>query len=126
MKKLQKYKGLAVSFLLGSLYASPLYASPFCVSVQGMTPECIYTDVMECRQRAQQLNGLCTPNNAEFHLQPGIGKYCLVYSSRVSNCIYHDRNSCDAEAARNGAVCMESPSSEVQPDPYHQDPNSKY
>lgn len=125
MKKTSKYKLLMLSVAFG-LYVAPVLASPFCVSVQGIAPQCIYDDVTQCRQRAQQLNGLCTPNAAEVRLQPGVGKYCLVYSNHASMCNYSDRSTCDADAQRNGAVCMDFPSSEVQENPYRKDPNSKY
>jgi hypothetical protein len=104
---------MAMALVL-DLYSAPLYA------------ECSYYDARECRKRAAQLAGVCAANPDELKLQPGVGKYCLVQSSRVSMCNYADRTSCDNEAVRQGAVCVEFPSGGVQPNPYRLDPNSKY
>lgn len=123
---IQKYKKVLLAGLAMSLYAQGLHASPFCAGGQGLPQECIYNDAAECRKNAMRISGLCTVNTAEVHIQPGVGKYCLVYSTLVTMCTYIDRTSCDRDAMRNGAVCIESPSSNVQKDPYLSDPNSKY
>ena len=107
-------------------YAPALFAAPFCVQKQGLPPDCNYYDAVQCRQRAGQLAGVCAVNDAEIKLQPGIGKYCVVNSSHVSMCDYADRTTCDGDAMRSGAVCVEFPASQVQLNPYKIDPNSKY
>ncbi len=108
------------------LYAPALHAAPFCVEKQGMPAECNFYDAVECRKRSEQVSGVCSVNPAEIRLQPGVGKYCVVDSNHVSMCQYADRTSCDNDAVRYGAVCIEYPSADVQPNPYRIDPNSKY
>jgi len=122
---MKKYKVLWLITVISS-FASGVHAAPFCVSQQGLNPECIYTDAIECRKRAAQMNGLCYANPAELNLQPGIGKYCVVYSDHTSSCIYTDRTSCDNDAVRNGGLCVEAPNSNVQQDPYSKDRNTTY
>ncbi len=123
---MNKYILLVCVGLVAGLYAPSLYAAPFCVEVQGLPKECNYYDAIQCRNRAAQAAGVCTANAAELQLQPGTGKYCLVDSNRVSMCRYADRTSCENDAIRQGAVCIEFPSGDVQPNPYRLEPNSKY
>lgn len=112
--------------LVAGFIAQGANASPFCVSQQGLNPECIYDDAVECRKRAEQMNGLCYANPIELHLQPGVGNFCVVYSNLTSSCIYSDRTSCNNDAVRNGGVCVEAPSGTIQPDPYSKDRNTNY
>lgn len=112
--------------LVLALYAHPLLAAPFCVESQGIPPECIYVDAGQCRQRAHEQKGLCVVNPDELTIGTGTGKYCLVDSSRIVQCNYSDFTSCDAEAKKQGAVCIETVTSNIQRDPYQLDPNRKY
>lgn len=123
---MQKYKKMALAVVMMCLYAPVSHAAPFCVQKQGMPDDCSYYDVAECRQRSQQESGVCSVNVSEMRLQPGTGKYCLVDSKHISMCQYADRTSCDNDATRYGAVCVEFPENQVQPNPYRIDPNSKY
>lgn len=103
-------------------------ASPFCITVMGIPPECIYDDTALCRQRAAQLGGICTVNTKEITGAYGDEKFCIVDSSRVPQCIYADRSSCES-AQNNGSVCVYNNFvnvNEEQPDPYAADPNRNY
>lgn len=109
------------------LYAPGVLAAPFCVQAQGIPPECYYDDASQCRKRAAELKGLCVANRAELAVTAfGAGKYCMVDSHRIVQCIYIDRASCDADAARHDAACIDAPVDAVQPDLYKQEPNRKY
>lgn len=123
---MKKYiAGLMLGFTVAG-FAPTAFAAPFCVEQQGLAKDCNYYDATQCRQRSQQVGGVCSINDAEVKLQQGVGKYCVVNSNHVSMCSYADRTTCDSEAARSGAVCVEFPESQVQPNPYRIDPNSKY
>lgn len=120
---MQNYKKFLLLALLPIFYAQALQAAPFCVQVQGIPPECIYDDAVQCRKRAAELGGLCAPNAAEITIPAGTGRYCIVDSNRIVQCNYVDRTSCNNDAVRGGGACMEAPNQGVQPDPYRQDPN---
>ena len=118
-------KFLLIAFVLFPGLAS---AAPFCVSTQGLPSECIYEDTTSCKARAFQLKGVCTVNAGEILTSYGSEKYCMVDSTRVPQCIYTDRNSCES-AANNGSVCVNNSFqnvNEIQPDPYQNDPNRNY
>lgn len=103
-------------------------AAPFCVTTQGLPPDCIYDDTASCRNRAFQLKGVCTVNTAEITTSYGTEKYCMVDSTRVPQCIYIDRSSCDS-AVSGGSVCVNNTFRDIneeQPDPYQNDPNRNY
>lgn len=123
---MKKYTYIVLLGAAFATYAPALLAAPFCVTKQGLPLDCNYYDAVQCRNRAQQLSAVCTVNEAEITLQPGIGKYCVVNSSRVSMCSYTDRTTCDSDAMRSGGVCVDFPGKKVQPNPYDIDPNSKY
>ena len=121
--------GMVLRFILiTSLITLPLcaQASPFCVQVRGIFPDCSYVDAVQCRKRALQLSGLCVTNPAELTVPASGKRYCLVDSSRTFQCAYPDYASCDRDAEREGGVCVDSLMYGTQPDPYGQDPNRKY
>lgn len=123
MFQANKFLLLLVVFLPGLAFAAP-----FCVTTQGLTPDCIYDDTTSCRARANQVRGVCTVNASEILTSYGQEKYCLVDSSRVPQCIYIDRSSCES-AANSGSVCVNNSFqnvNEIQPDPYQNDPNRNY
>jgi hypothetical protein len=117
---------IAHRLLQASLLTLPMsaMAAPFCVSTQGLPPECIYFDAASCTQRATQMNGNCTINPNEpggIRLTPSIGHYCLITGGGASLCIYVDQSDCLRDAARQrGGGCIlagrlpESPA----PDPF--------
>lgn len=107
-------------------FAGSTAASPFCVAVPGLPRECIYSDTRECSKRAIQLGGSCDINSDEVDLPVGIGKYCLVNSSRVIQCIFPDRLSCAISAGNDGAICVDSSPEDSQPDPFREDTNRTY
>lgn len=121
-----KYKKVFLVMAAVSLYAPAVHAAPFCVKKLGMPDECSYYDPAECRKRSAQVSGVCGINSTEIRLQPGVGKYCIVDANHVSMCHYVDRTTCDSDAIKHGAVCVEFPTVGVQPNPYKIDPNSKY
>ncbi len=118
----------SVTALFLLLSATNANAAPFCVATQEIPAQCDYYDVAQCRDRANELRGVCIANQNEIILpQPSGGKYCMVDSSRTALCIYNDRDSCEDEAFRHKAVCIEAVrNQQVQPDPYQNDPSRKY
>jgi hypothetical protein len=118
------------SFFVMIVLLMPLtaQASPFCVAVTGLVPECIYEDASSCKTRAMQEAGVCIVNTNEITSAYGTEKFCIVNSSRVPQCIYADRNVCEA-AQNNGSVCVNNNFENVngeQPDPFANDPNRNY
>lgn len=103
-------------------------AAPFCVTTQGVPPDCIYEDTTSCRSRATQLKGVCTVNTNEITSAYGTEKFCMVDSTRVPQCIYTDRSSCEG-AMNAGSVCVNNNFrniNEIQQDPFENDPNRNY
>lgn len=99
----------------------------FCLEVEGLPSQCIYDDPAECRARAIQLSGICDLNPLEAKVSPGYGPFCLVFANRVSQCVYSDRNSCEYEAARNGAsVCVQNNLAGLQTSPFRYIPQRAY
>jgi Protein of unknown function (DUF3551) len=102
-------------------------AAPFCVQGQGFPAMCEFDDAAQCRTRARELNGQCILNAAEFKLDTRPAeRYCVVDSSKTALCIYADRTSCEDEAVRKGAVCVEVYPSDIKDNPYQFDPARKY
>jgi hypothetical protein len=93
-----KHRVLAIALLAG-LPAAGAEAAPFCIRSQVLPPQCIYQDAQQCDREAQRQGAVCSTNPAELRLTPGWGKYCVVTSSRTSDCSYGDRTTC----ARAGA-----------------------
>jgi hypothetical protein len=114
----------AAIFALG--FAGGAEAAPFCVTVQGISPQCSYYDARECNTQAGLQKGVCTLNPGEPVMFVGTQTYCVVDSSRTALCEYADRGSCNDNASRSGAVCIAYSPKAIQPDPYGLDPKRKY
>lgn len=113
--------------LVSSLLGSQALAAPFCVVIQGITPQCEYFDARECWRRGVQLGGVCSANPSEITLPKASGRFCFVDSSRAAQCIYPDRGACNRDAARQGGACVDSREvNAVQPDLYQIDPQVRY
>ena len=103
-----------------ALVATPAVAAPYCINIQGITEQCLYFDANECRIQAQRAGGSCDVNPTEVTLpSAGTYPYCVV-GAGYSACKFVDRGSCDAEARRLKANCVQSftASASAPPDPY--------
>ncbi|HET6609680.1 MAG TPA: DUF3551 domain-containing protein [Rhodopila sp.] len=115
-----KHRVLAIALLAG-LPAAGAEAAPFCIRSQVLPPQCIYQDAQQCDREAQRQGAVCSTNPAELRLTPGWGKYCVVTSSRTSDCSYGDRTTCARAAASQQGTCTDAPASQAGvgvPDPY--------
>src|SRR3954454_7168876 len=92
-----KHNMLAIALLMG-LPALTAEAAPFCIRSQVLPPQCIYQDAQQCDREAQRQGAVCSINPAELRVTPGNGRFCVVTSSRISNCSYGDRTTCDRAA----------------------------
>ena len=104
------------------------YAAPFCMTLQGIPPQCIYDDARDCKHRAGQLSGICTVNINEITSATGAEKFCSVDSTRTPQCLYVDRNGCE-NSLSNGSICVNNTfkkMGEVQADPYADQPNRNF
>jgi hypothetical protein len=108
--------------LLGVLIAPQgALAAPFCMSLLGMEPQCMYYDAAQCRTDSGKQGGSCVPNPAEPRTRSvaGSGKYCLVTSAGATMCSYLDYDSCDVAAGhQRGACYFDALGSSGVPDPY--------
>ena len=94
-------------------------AAPFCMSLLGMSPQCIYYDAAECRKDLGKQGGSCVPNPEQPHAASGSGKYCLITSQGATVCSYLDIDSCDAVAVQQRGACyFDSTGSAGVPNPY--------
>jgi hypothetical protein len=100
--------------------SSTALAAPFCVENQALPPQCNYYDATECQKDAVRQGGVCDANPQQIALQPGIGQYCVVSSEGASSCVYSDRGTCMAAAARLGGAYTAAPTVAPSraPDPY--------
>jgi hypothetical protein len=101
-------------------------AATFCLQIRGIPPQCEYADAAQCRKRANELQAVCVVNTAEITLPEGIGRFCVVDSSRTAQCLYNDRTSCETEATRANAVCIDNSPIGTQPDPHQSNPGRSY
>ena len=106
--------------LLGVLIAPQgALAAPFCMSILGIEPQCIYYDAAQCRADSVKQGGSCVPNPAQSHTASGSGKYCLMTSSGATVCAYLDIDSCDAVAVKQRGACyFDGSGAAGSPNPY--------
>lgn len=107
------YTHLYIVFTL-CLLSLPSVAAPFCVTFQrGVSPECIYYDIAQCRRDADVSRGRCTVDMTymesvmQFRLV-GSGRFCLVHDQSFISCMYQVREDCvaDASAGEDG-LCFD-------------------
>ncbi len=48
----------------------PAMAAPFCLTITGAAPQCVYVDGNQCQADAFRQNGACEPNSAEVKAPP--------------------------------------------------------
>jgi hypothetical protein len=96
-------------------------AAPFCLVIQGATPECIYTDGVTCSNEASRQNGACDVNPAEVtRPTTRVGDYCVVLPAGASRCGYADGNECSRDALIQKGACVQGADSRTTriPDAY--------
>lgn len=101
-------KYFSVSFLFFTMNFTAVYAAPFCVLQAGITPQCFYNDVMQCRKNMTS-NGTCILNPETHVTYRGGMYYCVIQSNLIAECNYIDRSQCNDEARLNGSICIENP-----------------
>jgi hypothetical protein len=108
--------------------ARTVLAASFCMVGQGMPPQCYYDDIAACQQAANSPGNYCEISPDAQVMYFGDARYCTVRSDRVAQCLYVDRNACNAEAARTQAICFDRISigkdkdtKEKNPDPFRYD-----
>jgi|GEM_PF-2410292 len=120
-------KNILVVLLLSFFLSTQTMAAPFCISIQGIAPQCEYFDAAQCQKRSYELSGICIANPDELILLSGNKAYCVVTSNRSTICAYTDRPSCEKEAYSAGGVCIDNTAPlGVQQDPYRSDRNKNY
>jgi hypothetical protein len=94
-------------------------AAPFCMSVLGMQPQCIYQDADNCRRDSLRQGGTCVPNPDETRLGYGSGQYCMMTAQGASVCAYLEFASCDLDARRQHGTCyFDAQRATGAPNPY--------
>jgi hypothetical protein len=102
---------LAAALLSGCCFLSPKVsvAAPFCVESVGLTPECWYYDVNQCKKEAGKIHARCSANLREITVSAKGVAFCVVDSTKRPECAFQNRESCeDAAARRSGAICFET------------------
>ncbi len=95
-------------FFLLFVPSTLIMAAPFCIEDKGLSQECYYYDVNQCRKEASKISGYCAINREEVAMTKGNGSFCLVDSSLIPQCYYEEAQVCEEEAIRRGAVCFEN------------------
>jgi hypothetical protein len=96
-------------------------AAPFCLSVPGAAPQCMYVDGNECQADANRQNGACVPNPSENVLPTSrIGEFCMILPIGFTHCGYADGIACAQDALKQHGVCTKSAGTLPQqvPDPF--------
>ncbi len=108
------------ALLAGLAWSGTAAAAPFCLQMQGMTPQCLYYDAASCQLEAQRQHGDCSINKSEVTIRGGSGQYCMITSGLVTVCHYQDRDSCVADARRQNGACTDAPTPTPSraPNPY--------
>ena len=103
---MRKLAAVAILFACTSVSAM---AAPYCLSITGAAPMCMYSDGNECQLEANRQNGACIPNPAEVKLPASrIGEYCMILPIGFTHCGYADGNACARDALQQHGVCAKS------------------
>jgi hypothetical protein len=106
---------IGLLYLCFSLSPFSTYGAPYCLSIPGVPPQCIYFDTHDCFREAGKQRGNCSLNAAEVTLPAyGSGRFCMVLNGPVIDCSYVDRRSCDDQAIGRSGICIDRTPS--QPD----------
>jgi len=114
------FKVLPVIVMLGAM---PIAASaaPFCLTISGTNPQCIYNDGNACEREAGRQNGACEINPAEIKLPTSrVGEFCVITAGHAAQCGYADGTSCARDARQQQGACAKGAGSlpRAIPDPY--------
>lgn len=109
------------SLIALAMTAAPALASPYCVEVTGIPPQCLYVDPAQCQGEADRLGGRCTANADELKLPVNQSPFCIAESGSVVTCGYPDLATCRSEAVRHRGACIAAPpppALHAAPDPF--------
>lgn len=109
---------LVVGAIMGPHVAQ---AAPFCMSLLGAGPQCIYYDAGQCQRDSAKQGATCitNPEGRVASAATGSGQYCLSLSSGANLCTYYNYESCNADAAKqNGACWFDASKATGVPNPY--------
>ncbi len=96
---------MALAMQMKNANAAPL----FCLNIPGAKPQCIFYSGHQCRQKAQSsISAFCSLNQKVMERPDGPGPWCLVTSSKVTQCYYHNFQSCQQELETKDAICVQS------------------
>lgn len=102
---------IKITTLAAALLAVPIaaMAAPFCLTIPGGTPMCIYIDGAQCAADAQRQNGYCDVNPDSVQKPVSrVGDYCLIMPDGSTRCGYADPAVCSRDALLNKGVCSKS------------------
>ncbi len=119
-RRLSTFEISAALLFATALPAPSAFAAPFCLQSQVIPPQCIYDDASDCRRDAGRQGAFCVVNPEEISVNPGVGEYCVVTSTRVSSCVFQSSSDCAREAAHQRGVCVQAPppAAANTPDPH--------
>jgi hypothetical protein len=110
-----------------SLLPVTAFAAPFCLTVGGATPMCIYYDGAQCARDAQRQNGVCGPNPdtiTRLSMTSAYGDYCVITPEGTATCGYTEGADCSVQAQRQKGVCTKVPGTGPQQQPNAYNPNA--
>jgi hypothetical protein len=94
-------------------------AAPFCLTILGMQPQCIYTDPNLCQREAAKQGGSCEPDAGPSFRTVGSARYCLSTAPGTGQCGYLTFEQCNEEARRQKGACYYDGSKVGAPNPYN-------
>jgi hypothetical protein len=97
------YRLLAIFLLMPAL----AQAATFCITGPGMAPQCLYEDVVSCRQAATPPSTACIVNPEAPLSFYGGSRYCTLGAERIASCIYTDRGQCNRDADNGAGICID-------------------
>ena len=89
----------------GKALAGPI----FCANVAGAKTQCIFYSAKACREAVRGVTGaFCNINPEEIDLPNGPGLWCLVTSTRHTQCYYDNFSSCQKQIKTKNGMCVRS------------------
>jgi hypothetical protein len=115
-------KKLAVAAIILVSTSLSAVAAPYCLTIPGATPQCMYVDGNQCQADAVRQNGACEVNSAEARMPASrMGEYCMMLPIGYTHCGYADGIACAKDALQQHGVCAKSAGTGAPqvPDPFN-------
>ena len=108
---MNKYGFITIFTLFSLLFpVEKTLAGPlFCANFAGAQSQCVFYSAKACRDAIRGATGaFCNINPDEIDLPNGPGLWCLVTSTRHTQCYYDNFSSCQKQIKTKNGMCVRS------------------